>query len=162
MKQFKSTNKNLIINWYNKRQQTLCFQGRDGPILRDRLVKLVQNMPGMNNMLNLNTSTVAVLTESQTMSKGSYTNDIQQTSPGREGQESLLQERQYSVMNTDIEGLKLDLPILQKKVEENANLLSQIFESKKNIWYPLRALIIKRGMIICCRLYAKKKRKLKN
>ena len=52
------------------------------------------------------------------------TNDIQQTSPGSEGQESLLQERQYSVMNTDIEGLKLDLLILQKKVEENANLLS--------------------------------------
>ena len=105
------------------------FPGRDGPILRDRFVKLVQNMPGMTtNMLNLNTSTVAVQTESQTMSpsalsKGSYTNDIQQTSPGREGQESLLQERQYSVMNTDIEGLKLDLLILQKKVEENANLL---------------------------------------
>ena len=130
MKQFKSTDKNIIINWYSKKQQTLCFQGRDGPILRDRLVKLVYNMPGMTtNMLNLNTSTVAVQTESQTMSpsalsKGSYTNDIQQTSPGREGQESLLQERQYSVMNTDIEGLKLDLLILQKKVEENANLLS--------------------------------------
>ena len=130
MKQFKSTNKNLIINWYSKKQQTLCFQGRDGPILKDRLVKLVQNMPGVTiNMLNLNTSTVAVQTESQTMSpsvlsKGSCTNDIQQTSPGREGQESLLQERQYSVMNTDIDGLKLDLLILQKKVEENANLLS--------------------------------------
>ena len=87
-------------------------------------------MPGMTtNMPNLNTSTVAVQTESQTMSpsamcKGSYTNDIQQTSPGREGQESLLQERPYSVMNTDIEGLKLDLLILQKKVEKNGNLLS--------------------------------------
>ena len=78
-------------------------------------------MPRMTtNMLNLNTSTVAVQTESQTMSpsalsKRSYTNDIQQTLPGREGQESLLQERQYSVMNTDIEGLKLDLLILQKR-----------------------------------------------
>ena len=60
---------NLIINWYSKKQQTLCFQGRDGPILRDRLVKLVQNMPGMTtNMLNLNTSTVDVQTESQTVS----------------------------------------------------------------------------------------------
>ena len=112
MKQFKSTDKNLIINWYSKKQQTLCFQGRDGPILKDRLVKLVQNMPGMTtNMPNLNTSTVAVQTESQTMSpsalsKGSYTNDIQQTSPGREGQENFLQERQDSLMNTDIEGLK--------------------------------------------------------
>ena len=73
MKQFKSTDKNLIINWYSKKKQTLCFQGRDGPILRDRLVKLVQNMPGMTtNMLNLNTSTVAVETESQTMSVVRY------------------------------------------------------------------------------------------
>ena len=54
----------------------------------------------------------------------SYTNDSQQTLPSREGQESLLQERPYSVMNTDIEGLKLDLLILQKKAEENTNLLS--------------------------------------
>ena len=130
MKQFKSTDKNLIINFYSKKQQTLCFQGRDGLTLKDRLVKLVQNMPGMTtNMLDWNTSTIAVQTESQTMSpsalsEGSYTSGIQQTSPDREGQESLLQERPYSVMNADIEGLKLDLLILQKKVEENANLLS--------------------------------------
>ena len=35
MKQFKSTNKNLIINWYSKKQQTLCFRGRDGPTLKE-------------------------------------------------------------------------------------------------------------------------------
>ena len=137
MKQFKSTDKNLIINWYSKKQQTLCFQGRDGPTLKDRLVKLVHNMPGMTtNILDLNTSTVAVQTESQTMSpsalsEGSYTSGIQQTSPDREGQESLFQERPYSVMNADIEGLKLDLLILQKKVEENANLLSANMRKKE-------------------------------
>ena len=137
MKQFESTDKNLIINWYSKKQQTLCFQGRDGPTLKDRLVKLVHNMPGMTtNILDLNTSTVAVQTESQTMSpsalsEGSYTSGIQQTSPDREGQESLFQERPYSVMNADIEGLKLDLLILQKKVEENANLLSANIRKKE-------------------------------
>lgn len=36
MKQFKSNNKNLIINWYSKKQHTLCFQGRDGPTLKER------------------------------------------------------------------------------------------------------------------------------
>ena len=36
----------------------------------------------------------------------------------------------------------------------------QILESKKNIWYPLRELIIKRGMIICFRLYAKKEKNI--
>ena len=47
MKQFKSNNKNLIINWYSNKQDTLCFQGRDGPTLKKRLVQLVQNMPEM-------------------------------------------------------------------------------------------------------------------
>ena len=80
-------------------------------------------------MLDSNTSSIAVQTESQTMSPStlsevSYTNGIRQTSADREGQESLIQERSYSVMIADIEGLKLDLLILQKKVEENSNLLS--------------------------------------
>ena len=30
-KQFKCSNCNVIINWYSKKQQTLNFQGRDGP-----------------------------------------------------------------------------------------------------------------------------------
>ena len=123
MKQFKSTNKNLIINWYSKKQQTLCFQGRDGPTLKDKLVQLIQNMPGMTtNILDSNTSTIAVQTERKTMSPSTFC--IRQTSADREEQGSLIQERSYSVMIADIEGLKLDLLILQKKVEENANLLS--------------------------------------
>ena len=60
MKQFKSTNENVIVNWYSKKQQTLCFQGRDGHTLKDRLVQLVQNMPEMTtNMPDSNTSTTA-------------------------------------------------------------------------------------------------------
>ena len=50
-----------------------------------------------------------------TLSEVSYTSGIRQTSADREGQESLIQERSYSVMIADIEGLKLDLLILQKK-----------------------------------------------
>ena len=81
MKQFKSTDKNLIINWYSKKQQTLCFQGRDGPTLNDRLVQLVQNMPEMRtDMLDSNTSTTAVQAESQTMSPSTLSKDfIRQT-----------------------------------------------------------------------------------
>ena len=57
-------------------------------------------------------STTAVHTESQTMSPSTLA----------EGQENLTKERSYSMVTVDIEGLKLDLLILQKKVEENANL----------------------------------------
>ena len=45
-KQFKSSNGNVIITWYNKKQQTLKFQGRDGPGLKDKLVELVRKKPG--------------------------------------------------------------------------------------------------------------------
>ena len=131
MKQFKSNNKNLIINWYSKKQHTLCFQGRDGPTLKKRLVQLVQNMPEMTaNMPESNTSTTAVQTESQTMSpstlsEDSYASGIQQ--------ESSTKERSYSTVSADIEGLKFDLPILQKKVEENANLLSANIQKQEEL-----------------------------
>ena len=134
MKQFKSNNKTLIINRYSKKQHTLCFQGRDGPTL----VQLVQNMPEMTaNMLESNTSTTAVQTESQTMSpstlsEDSYASGIQQTSVDREGQESSTKERSYSMVSADIEGLKLELRILQK-VEENANLSSANIQKQEEL-----------------------------
>ncbi|KAL9987102.1 hypothetical protein ACROYT_G001352 [Oculina patagonica] len=45
-KQFKSSNGNIIINWYYKKQHTLNFQGRDGPALKDKLLELVHKKPG--------------------------------------------------------------------------------------------------------------------
>ena len=90
MKEFKSTDKNLIINWYSKKQQTLCFQGRDGPILKDRLVKLVQNMPGMTtNMPNLNTSTVAVQLRVKQCRLLRCLKDLAQMQPRSQGLSSL-------------------------------------------------------------------------
>jgi len=125
-KQFKSTDKNLIINWYSEKQQTLCFQVRDGPTLKDRLVQLVQSMPEMTtNMPDSNTSTTAVQAENLTMLPSTLSEDfIRQISADREGHESSTQERSHSMVNANIEGPKLDLLILQKKVEENADLLS--------------------------------------
>ena len=42
-KQFKSCNSKLVITWYNKKQHTLVFQGQDGPVLKEKLVQLVQD-----------------------------------------------------------------------------------------------------------------------
>ena len=42
----KSSNNNVIFNCYKRKQQTLSFQCRDGPSLRDKLVDLVQKKPG--------------------------------------------------------------------------------------------------------------------
>ena len=42
-KQFKNYSNKLVITWYNKKQHTLVFQGQDGPVLKEKLVKLVQD-----------------------------------------------------------------------------------------------------------------------
>ena len=110
---------------------TLCFQGRDGPTLKERLVQLVQNMPEMTTDTpdsNTLPSTTAVHTESQTMSPSTLA----------EGQENLTKERSYSMVTADIEGLKLDLLTLQKKVEENANLLSANIQKQESIDHKTR------------------------
>ena len=69
-----------------------------------------------------------------TLSEDSYSSGIRQTSADRDGQESLTQERsRYSMVSADIEGLKLDLLILQKKVEENANFLPANIQKQKEL-----------------------------
>lgn len=45
--QFKSCNDKLVITWYFKTQLTLVFQGQDGPFLKEKLFKLVQDKPEM-------------------------------------------------------------------------------------------------------------------
>ena len=113
------------------------------------------------NLSDSNTSTTAVHSESQivlpsTLSsflRDSYASGIQKALADREGQESSTRELSCSMVCADMEGVKLDLLILQKKIEENANLLSANIKKQEE----LMALIIKRGMNICCRLYAKRK-----
>ena len=68
-----------------------------------------------------------------TLFEDSYLSGIRQTPADRDGQESLTQERSYSMVSADIEGLKLELLILQKKVEENANLLSANIQKQEEL-----------------------------
>lgn len=68
-----------------------------------------------------------------TLSEDSYLSGIRQTSADRDGQESLTQERSYSMLSADIEGLKLELLILQKKGEENVNLLSANIQKREEL-----------------------------
>ena len=56
-KQFKSCNNKLVITWYFKKQHTLVFQGQDGPVLKEKLVKLVKDKPELiTDSPNLSTS----------------------------------------------------------------------------------------------------------
>ncbi|CAB4000951.1 Hypothetical predicted protein [Paramuricea clavata] len=43
-KKFKCTNFNVMATWYFKKQQTLLFQGNNGPILKESLTSNVMTM----------------------------------------------------------------------------------------------------------------------
>ena len=115
-KQFKSSNGNVIINWYNKKQQTLNFQGRDGPGLKDKLVELVRKKP--EPLVSIEQTMQPSLSEE---ANSCQLNDG--TSIDDDSSPNCPQQRSNSETVTDIEGLKLNLLILQKTVEENTKLL---------------------------------------
>ena len=126
-KQFKCSNGNVTINWYNKKQQTLNFQGCDGPALKDKLIELIHKKPGNiteTQDANSQSSTEQSFQPSTLLREtDSGESNFQSTTDG----ESLLngsEKRPNSEIIADIEGLKLDFLILQKQVQENTKLLS--------------------------------------
>ena len=124
-KQFKSSNNNLTMTWYNKKQLTLAFQGRDGSLLKSKLVDLVFNKKARADS---SVSNVSTTTEQENSSlpgeESSYAN---QHPKGTEGEPvNFSEERLDPIIIADIEGLKLDLLILQKKVDINTGLLSRL------------------------------------
>ena len=126
-KQFKSDNNNLVINWYNKKQLTLSFQGRDGPLLKDKLAELVRKKPGeKSDSLDLGlSSSIQRLTSPLKVFEAN--NNNQQPSAAEAKPKNSSQERskpELAELVAEIEGIKLDLLILQKKVEANSSLLS--------------------------------------
>ena len=123
VKQFKSANNNLVMNWYNKKQLTLCFLGRDGPVLKDKLVKFIKNKLGTEADTPVSD---APTTEQEIplLQEGNGICSNRLASTADAGLENSIQEQLNSDISADIEGLKLDLLILQKKVEANTSLLS--------------------------------------
>ena len=131
---FQKLQRNVIINWYNKKQQTLSFQGPDGPSLRDNFVDLVQKKPG---------------TTTDLQDPGPSVSTKQTTHPSlREADGSQERNSRISINNTrstncskersnpdivaNIGGLKLDFLILPKQIEENTRLLSTIKAQTQN------------------------------
>ena len=121
-KQFKSSVNNLTITWYSKKQLTLAFQGRAGPVLKGILTKLVRDNAGRTDSTGSNVSS----TVEQVNPLLFEANDIYANQPrvAEAGPVFSSQERSNTELVADLEGTKLDLLILQKKVEANSNLLS--------------------------------------
>ena len=52
-KRFKSSNLDLVMTWYFKKQQTLLIQGKDGNSVKEKLVKLCQTASLSASKVNL-------------------------------------------------------------------------------------------------------------
>ena len=127
-KHFKSSNGNVINNWYNRKQQTLSFHGPDGPSLRDKLVDLVQKKPGTTTDLhdpNPSVSTKQTTHLSLREADGSEERNSR-ISINDVGSTNCSKERSNPDIVANIGGLKLDFMILPKQIEENSRLLSTI------------------------------------
>ncbi|CAH3195731.1 unnamed protein product, partial [Porites evermanni] len=103
VKQFKSSNNNLVINWYNKKQLTLCFQGRDGPSLKDKLVKFIQNKQG---------------TEADT--PVSYASTTEQEIPPSQEANGICSNRLASAADAELENTNTSLLSTKCKLQETA------------------------------------------
>lgn len=150
-KRFKSTNADVTITWYFKKQNTLLFQGRDGYLLRDKCVHICQTReqhdlkpPDKSNELanesfgaldssfNLSArkttksedvnETVATTTptkgspEFEAKSKADFINLIDDYSSSSSGCRC-----SCGVLAAELEGVKLDVVILQKRIDSQVN-----------------------------------------
>ena len=111
-KQFKSCNNKLVITWYNKKQLTLVFQGQDGPVLKEKLVKLVQDKPE---------------TITHSPDRSTSHDEIKQTTDA--GVNSVLEDSLFAELND----IKHNLMVLKKQVEENTRSLSRNPQNQENI-----------------------------
>ena len=178
-KTFKCDNNRLTITWYRGKQSTLAFQGKDGPLLKEQLVNLIQRNKAQkpiddSDSLSPNSTalqsggqgplvtdrhgcqTGALLDDSivdscdslmsvaKGCSRGSKSlpsvpevtyNDKQQVMAAGEGSgldncdcKGLSRE-----LSAEMEGIKLDLVILQKQVEANTRSLSSNWQSEETI-----------------------------
>lgn len=121
-KQFQSSSKNLIMTWYNRKQ--LAFQGPDGSYFKSKLVDLVLNKNARFSSV-LDASTTTEQEHSPLLAaENSYANLRPKGTEGEAVNSS--EERVNTMIIADIEGLKFELLILQKKVEINTVLLSRL------------------------------------
>ena len=111
-KQFKSCKNDLVITWYNKKQHTLVFQGQDWPVLKEKLVKIVQDK---------------LETKTDSPDRSTSHDEIKRTSDAEV--DSVLEDSLFAEVND----IKRSLMVLKKQVEENTRLLPRNPQNQENI-----------------------------
>ena len=130
-KTFKSDNNRLTITWYRGKESTLVFQGKDGPLLKEQLVNLFQRNEAQKPIDDADSLLSANSTALQSGGQGRK----QQVMAAGEG--SGLDNCDCNGLSRELfaemEGIKLELVILQKQVEANTRSLSSNLQSEETI-----------------------------
>ena len=149
-KRFKSTNANLSITWYYKKQNTLLFQGKDGNSLREKCILVCQmrslskpKSPKKANVrenillvspdgpacssVDINAKTVAGATVTSTSNSSGYEDKAKTNSDSINTNSSLLTSCHClcGSLATELEGVKLDIVILQKGIDSIADITTR-------------------------------------
>lgn len=145
-KKFISSDHNLSLTWYHKKQQTLLFQGREGNNLKETLINLkisnaqtgVQQSVTTADSPTLSSSFTTIVideiqmspvqierpTENVSNSREINVSQSQRVNAENENDSSNLSARcscSCGVLAADIEGIKLEIVILQKEIEKKAD-----------------------------------------
>ena len=177
-KAFKSRDTKLTLTWYRGKNQTLSLQGKDSPVLKEKLINLVRSKDPSSAQFNSspspesteaspvefepeivrkevgvqidlppdfvmddNTENVlgedlrlSVISKSPPSLVETNNSDIYQGRPRGAGGQRNSDHPPNSEIVADLEGIKLDLLILQKQVEANSRSLSKNSQNQEKAW----------------------------
>ena len=129
-KTFKSDNNRLTITWYRGKQSTLVFQGKDGPLLKEQLVNLFQRNEAQKPIDDAD----SLLSNSTALQSGGQGRKQQVMAAGEgSGLDNCGCNGLSCELFAEMEGIKLELVILQKQVEANTRSLSSNLQSEETI-----------------------------
>ena len=127
---FKSDNNRLTITWYRGKQSTLVFQGKDGPLLKEQLVNLFQRNEAQKPIDDAD----SLLSNSTALQSGGQGRKQQVMAAGEgSGLDNCGCNGLSCELFAEMEGIKLQLVILQKQVEANTRSLSSNLQSEETI-----------------------------
>ena len=127
-KKFISSNAELTLTWHQGKQNTLLFQGKDGNLVRDKFVSLCRAQSCTSKPSHGQEQALPIDSGTSMPSKDAVSKSVQVCQDSLQNYSiNYLSNCRCScgVLAADVEGVKLDITILQSRIE----LLS---ESKMN------------------------------
>lgn len=149
-KKFKCNNLDIVVTWYHKKQQTLLFQGKSGYRLKEELINLIGSRVNANEettveeVENKDVSSPSILSSNSPFTISTVRSNDQIEPTGESKVDGHPADRFGSLnlcscpcreLVAEIEGVKLDIAILQNQFERH-----EASTTKKNLHAELSSL----------------------